>query len=500
MLCVPVASESRTLVKADLLNASRAADIIELCLDRFTHRPDVAELLATVRKPVIVSCRRRREGGHWRHSEDQRIEQLRDALAAEPAFIELELDIAAQFPRSSKTKRLVSINSPFRALTGLPDLLRKAVDAGADVVKIVWPGVLLDSLQPVLAELLQGSPIPLVGIPIGHAACAFAVLARKCGAPWVYAALERGGETHDGLPLVRELDELYRIRAVDHETRLVGVVGFGTVRDRTLRVFNAACQDLALNLRCLPLEIGPVDSLRAQLDQLHISAIMVTPGLGDYLLPVVEVPEPAVAFGQHVDLLLRKKDGWHGYNVLWRSALRMLERTLKRQGPAPRDLQDTQNVILGCGRIARSLLFGLRQLKATAVLSSPQVSDEVSFCPHCGEALSAPLSPVEGDVRHVPFADVATLRPDVLIATEPGLELGFRPNTLNPLILQPEMVVVDVTSLAHDSDLIIEARDRGSFVVRSAYIFAEHLATQFKAVTQVDLPDRAFRDVLGFEE
>lgn len=503
MLCVPVASESRTLVKADLLNASRVADLIEVCLDRFAFRPDIRELVTAVRKPLIISCRRRREGGEWRHSEEQRLELLREAFAAEPAVIELELDIAAQFPPTGKTKRLVSINSPYKALSDLPGLLQQAAAVGADYVKLVWPGVLLDSLQPVLAEMLKGPSPPIVGIPLGHAARAFAVLARKCGAPWIYAALERGTPLDEGLPLVRELDDLYRIRAVDHETQLVGLVGFGRVSEFTLWALNEAFQDLALNLRCIPLEIGPVDGLREMLDELHISAVVVTPALGDYLMPLVEVPEPAVALGQHVDLLLRKKEGWHGYNLLWRSALKILEWTLKRQGAAPRSLEDTQNVILGHGRIAQSLLFGLLQYKATATLASAQCSDTVSFCPHCGEAITsnpAPSDqPFEVKARQIPLAEVAAARPDVLIATPPTLELGFASDSLNPLCLQPELIVLDLTSFVADTDLICEARQRGAFVIRPRYVFAQYLASLFHAITQLDFPDRVYYDALNLE-
>jgi 3-dehydroquinate dehydratase/shikimate dehydrogenase len=427
---------------------------------------------------------------------------LQEALVAEPAVIELELDVAAKFPRSQKTKRLISINSPFRAITELPSLLEKAANVGADYVKLVWPGVLLDSMEPVLTEMLKGPKPPIVGIPIGHAARAFAVLARKCGAPWVYAALENGMETHEGMPLVRELDDVYRIRAVDHDTKLVGIIGFGTVRDRTLQVFNVGCQDLALNVRCIPLEIGPVESLKTMLDALHISGVMVTPNLGDYLLPVIDHLEPAVALGQHVDLLLRKKDGWYGYNILWRSALKMLERTMRRQAP-PRSLEDTNNLILGAGRVARSMLFGLKQLKSTGAIASPNLTDEVSFCPHCGEALTAadPVAELAKSIeaRYVPFADVVSTRPDVLIVTEPGLELGFKPTALNPLFLQPELFVLDITNLVTDSDLVIEARDRGCTVVRPRYVLAEHLTTQFKAITQQELPDSAYRQAMGLD-
>lgn len=503
MICIPVLSESRTLAKADLVNAARLGDIVELCLDRFAMQPDVADLVSVAKKPVLVSCRRRKDGGGWDRSEEDRLALLQEALAARPAYIELELDVAARFPKTPSTQRVVSVNSPFRAIPDLPGTIQKAIDAGADVVKLVWPGLLVDSLEPVLDAIVRAQRVPIVGQPIGPAARAFAVLARKYGAHWIYAALERGMETFAGTPLYRDLDEIFGVAQVDAETKLVGAIGFGVVRDRTLRAFNAGFRQLGLNVCCLPLEIGSVETLRPQLDQLQLDALIVTPNLGDYLLPLVEHPEPAVALGQHVDLLLRKKDGWHGYNVLWRSALKVLERTLKRQGPEPQSLERTNNLVLGAGRLARTILFGIRQLKGTSAIASPSVSAEVAFCPSCGEALSG--SDVVGDVaqstqsRAVPFAELARTRPDVLIVTEPAINLGFTPSTLNPLFLEPPLTVLDVTSFDGESDLISEARARGCTVVRPAYILGEHIAAQFRAIAGEDLPDAAYQQAIGME-
>jgi 3-dehydroquinate dehydratase/shikimate dehydrogenase len=500
MICVPIAPESRTLARADLLNAARVADLVELGLDRFLNPPDVASLIAGVGKPVIVSCRRKKDGGHFVGKEEDRLALLREAIAADPAFIELELDIAARLPRTGKARRIVSINRPFRAITDAQEQVEKAASAGADVVKFVWPGVLLDSLEPVLTAMQKATRLKIVGVPIGSAGRAFPVLARRLGAPWVYAALERGMETHDGLPSLTELDELYDIRHVNGETKLTGAAGFGVVRERTLRAFNAGFRELGVNGRCLPLEIGPVESLAALLDQLEIAALVVSPGMGDYLFGMVQYPEPAVALGHHVDLLLRKPDGWHGYNVLWRSVLKVIERTLKRSGHEPKNVEQANNLILGAGRSARTMLFGLRQLKATGAITVPGGRDEVAFCPHCGEAQDTSSTTIDLakslDARHVSFADVLSTRPDVLIVTDPAVELGFQPNTLNPMFLQAPLVVADVTTLFHESDILIEARDRGCTVVRPRYVLGEHLAAQFKAVAGEELPDAAFQQTL----
>ena len=505
MICVIIAPESRTLGRADLLNASREADLIELCLDRFVSRPDIPELISGLEKPVIVSCRRQKDGGAFKGTEEERLQLLREALAAEPAFIELELDIASRLPQVAKTRRVVSVNRPFQALTDLPALQQQADDVGADVLKLVWPGLLIDSLEPVLSAMAAKPEMPIVGLPIGFGGSAFSLFAKRLGAPWVYASLEQGMETHDGLPSLNLLRDRYLLSGMNAQTRMVGIAGYGGVRDRTLAAFNAAFQELNLNCRCVPLEIGPVASLPELLDKFDVSAVVVAPSQGQQLLAMGTHPEPAVALGQHLDLLLRKKDGWHGYNVLWRSVLKVVERTLRRQRRDALSLEKTSNVILGNGRIAQTLRFGLRQLKGTSILALPEIRTAVDFCPHCGEALDDPTGDsletiVPGDLQAeppVPYSELPAKRPDVLFLTEPTVELGFGPNCLNPLLLQPPLVVVDACNLLWEGELLTEARARGCHVVRPLYILGEHLAVQFKALTGHDLPDAAFQQAIS---
>src|SRR5262245_57212367 len=99
MICITVAPQSRTLAKADLLNASRMGDIVELCLDSFVKDPDVKDLIEGIPKPILVSCRRPQDGGEWRGTEEERLMMLRQAIVAGPAYVELDLDIAGRIPR-----------------------------------------------------------------------------------------------------------------------------------------------------------------------------------------------------------------------------------------------------------------------------------------------------------------------------------------------------------------------------------------------------------------
>src|SRR5947208_3603037 len=127
MLCISVAPESRKLAKADIVNAAGQCGLIELCVDHFLKEPDIADLVQSATKPLIVSCRRPQDGGKFDGTEAERMQLLRQAIVAGPEYAELDIDAAAKVPRFGKTKRVVSITS----LEGPPDDVDAVYDQAA---------------------------------------------------------------------------------------------------------------------------------------------------------------------------------------------------------------------------------------------------------------------------------------------------------------------------------------------------------------------------------
>ena len=101
--------------------------------------------------------------------------------------------------------------------------------------------------------------------------------------------------------------------------------------------------------------------------------------------------------------------------------------------------------------------------------------------------------------RYWPFSNISETSPDVVVVTDPALELGYGRYELNPTWLRPPMTIVDVTRFPEESDLLTEARERGCTIVRPSYIFAQLLSDQFKAVTGQELPTNMFYEALGLQ-
>ncbi len=476
MICITVTPSSRTLAKADLLNAARYGDIIELCLDHFLNEPDVKDLITAVDKPMIVSCRRQADGGKWQGTEEQRKMLLRQAIVAGPAYVELDLEIAPGIPRFGNTKRVISFTRLDRPESNIEAVFREAAGAHADVVKFAWPTPTLDAAWPLLAAVSQKRQLPIVGMGMGRPELTFSLLGLKYGSPWIYAALEQGMEAYPGQATIFELKDVYHCDDITSKTTFVAVAGFGESQTVTTRVLNAGFRLIGANVRCLPLELGELGNLKKMLDVLKIRAIFIQGRSGETFLNLADQIDPQDKGCRYVNLLLKREDGWHGYNTLWRSALKSLESALGTEG---RSLNRQNVLIVGSGGTAESMVQAVSQRGGPVSICGPddKAAQQIAIRKNC---------------RFVPFQNLYETLADTVILADSSIQAGNGRHQLNPSLFRSTMTVVDVSDLPIETPMLNEARDRNAKVLSSAALYLDQLNTQFQAITGKKLPDQAF--------
>lgn len=480
MICISVTPESRQLAKVDLFNAAGQCDLIELCLDRLLKEPDVKDLIEGAKKPILISCRRQEEGGHFKGTEDERMMLLRQAILANPAYVELDLDTARKIPRFGKVQRVISYTSLDRPLgSNIEEIFDEAVAAKADVIKFTWPTQTLEAAWPLLAAVSQKRALPVVGLGLGRCGLTFSLLGRKYGSPWIYAALEKGMEAFPGQPSVGDLDNLYRWREVGPKTRFIGVVGFNETELATVKVLNAAFDQLDMNTRCLPFDVKSTDQLGKMLDILKVPAVIATPTYGRSLLSLVQKMDDVTKQAQYADLLLKQPDGWQGFNLIGRVALKVLEAKLGKQSADDHPLDRRNAMIVGAGGLAQALAVGIHKRKGL-----------VSVC--AGDDAESQKLAAATESRFVPSAKLYDTLVDLVLVTTTNLDHGAKKTPINPSLLKPGQAFVDLTDPPGESPLCQEARDRGCKVVEPADVFAEYVGQIFKSLTGQDLPQEAF--------
>ena len=475
MICISVTPTSRTLAPADMLNASRKCDMIELCLDHFIIEPNVAELIRLVDKPVLVSCRREQDGGKWKGNETQRMTLLREAIVAGPAYVELDLDMAGNIPRFGKTKRVIAWTNLNRPLLKIDDIFAECCKAKADVVKFTWLTQDVDGAWPLLAAVTQPREVPIVGIGYGRSGVTFSLLGRKYGSPWIYAALERGMEAFADQATVWQLQGDYRCGEIDAKTRFVGIIGQGDGENIAARVFNTAFSAMEKPIRCLPLLPGDLSKFPKMLEKMKINGLIVDPAYDGDLTPLAASRDEFATASNKIDVLKQEANGWKGVCTTFAA--------VDKAGAALTGSPDWSSrgsvTVIGSSPMARGAAMFFSQ-KGTAVsLAGP--SDNAA----------AVIARAIG-VRHVAWNAAHDLRTDTLVLADLGMQCGLAKGQVNPMIIREKMTVVDLTVGLRGSAFADEAQARGARYIDPTSVFAINLNLQFQQLTGRELPADAF--------
>jgi 3-dehydroquinate dehydratase type I len=204
-ICAVIISES------DLEAAKKAeplVDLFEVRIDLIgTEWQAVAKQL---KKPWLATNRTASEGGRWQSDEASRVSELLKSLALRPALVDIELQtdnvkaIAARIKEHAKC--LVSYHNWERMppLSELVEIVRRELDAGADICKIA---AMVRSFEDnvTLLELVDKFPdTSLIVSGMGPLGMVGRILCPLLGGYLIYASGGEGKESSAGqIPAVQ---------------------------------------------------------------------------------------------------------------------------------------------------------------------------------------------------------------------------------------------------------------------------------------------------------
>jgi 3-dehydroquinate dehydratase/shikimate dehydrogenase len=232
----------------------RGAELVELRLDWLSHSPDLGRLLAERPTPVVVTCRRPRDKGLWKQSEEHRRILLRSAVVGGAEYVDLEEDVATVIPRYGKTKRIISYHNFDKTPSNLEEIHSRLSKLDADVVKIVTmansPG---DNIR--ILRLVQGAKVPTVGFCMGEFGIPSRILTGRYGAPFTYATFHKERTMAPGQLSFEEMRDIYRYDTIDARTDIYGVVADPVAHSMSPLIHNAAFGAAGLNCVYLPFRV-----------------------------------------------------------------------------------------------------------------------------------------------------------------------------------------------------------------------------------------------------
>lgn len=459
MMSAPLIVETVTgRTMADLLAARDAADVgdmVELRLDG-VEGLDVRRALDGRRRPAVVTCRPRWEGGQYDGTEDTRREVLRRAIEAGAEYVDVEWKAGFDDVIALAPARVVVSSHDFSGVP--PDLEARAAamrGTGAAVIKIA---ITARRLCDALALRPIAAAGPAVVIAMGDAGVTTRILASRFGSIWTYAGRAVAPGQIPGSRLVSE----FRVRDIGSRTAIYGVVGNNVAHSLSPVMHNAAFAASGIDAVYVPLLASDVDDCLAFANALDIRGVSVTI---PYKVDALAASSSADALTRRVgaaNTLRRATDGrgWDATNTDVGGFLDALRAVY------PMNLSGTRVAVLGAGGAVRAVVAGLVDAGAEVTVFARRAEQARQVVADCGGTVGEGTTPAAGSW-------------DVLVNGTPLGGPGHREASPWPGGRFDGRLVYDLTYGASEPPLLREARAAGCQVLDGLPMLVAQAERQF---------------------
>ena len=486
ILCVTVGrGRHRHLIAEYNHLAEQGCQLVELRLDFLVTPPNLKRLIAERPCPVIITCRREKDGGRWAKSEEDRLMLLRQAIVAGVEYVDLEEDIAAGIPRFGKTKRIISYHNFQETPEDLNHLHARLSSLNADVVKIATMAHSPhDNLR--LMRLMRASRVPTVAFCMGEFGQASRILAGKFGAPFTYSTFHAERTMAPGQLSYQQMKETYRYEKIDYQTEVYGVIADPIAHSLSPHIHNAAFDALNLNKVYAPFRVRPEDLTQFMHDcrELGIRGISITIPHKEEILQYATKFDNATQEIGACNTMVWESDDRKGYNTDYRAAMDCLDDVFGGSEKDGSELKGKHALVLGAGGVARAIVVGLSRRGADITIASrtPERADDLAtFCK--GKSIAWGL-------RHSVKCDL------VVNCTPIGMHPNLDDTPFDASHLKKELVVFDTVYNPEQTLLLKQAREAGCRVITGVDMFIGQAALQFKLFTGREAPTELMRQVI----
>lgn len=245
MICVPVMAESNREAVRLMKRGFSSADMVELRIDRI-RRPDLSLLVEGREGPLLVTNRRKEEGGFFEGSEKDRMKLLARAVTLGADYLDVEAStgkrwiglLGAEILSRGAATRMIISHHDFQKTPSWNGLVRK-LDAcrayGAYAVKIVTFAKSVEDnlrlMRLIPRSLSQGQPI--IAFCMGSRGRVSRLLAPLLGSFLTYASLRKGAESAPGQWTVAEMRKIMSLLGVqDSRSARPPLAGKSAIRPR----------------------------------------------------------------------------------------------------------------------------------------------------------------------------------------------------------------------------------------------------------------------------
>jgi 3-dehydroquinate dehydratase / shikimate dehydrogenase len=500
-ICVPVCEQRAGELAQRVADAAGIAELIELRLDCL---PSVElnmalrhldELQRVSLRPLILTLRPAEEGGAREIDTLIRLAfWVENFLYNEQyeGFADIECDLLLMIQQSEDERwkkldwtRVICSHHDF---TGMPDVLEKTYERMASTpARIFKIAVRADDVTdciPVfhLLERARREGRDLVAIAMGPHGVATRILGPSRGAFLTYAPLDDALATAPGQMSATALNDLYRIRRINDETEIMGLMGSPVAHSVSPQMHNAAFAARRINAVYIPFEVREAEAFirrmvhpRTRELDWRLRGLSVTAPHKNAVMKLLDHLEPPARETGAVNTIVVEEDRLVGYNTDASAFLSPLKNRNDQLGGA-------RCALIGAGGAARSILWALQKECAAVTMYARNVDAARPLA----ERFGAGCASLE-DARFSGF--------DLVINATPLGTRGRHENEtpVTAAQFQGARCAYDLVYNPPETPFMREARAAGCETIGGLMMLVAQAAAQFKLWSGEDAP----LDVMG---
>jgi 3-dehydroquinate dehydratase/shikimate dehydrogenase len=465
-------------------------DLAELRVDclEADEKFHVREFPAMAGLPVILTVRRKCDGGRFEEGEGVRLVILAKGLAyasTDPrknfAYVDLESDLHAPAIEEAARTFGTRIIRSAHVMNGLPpslDLAWKELTRDSnEIPKLsVMPRNASEAAR-FASFFLTMPPGPRIPVAMGEYGFFSRILVKRLGGTFGYASVVGGEKGAPGQVTPDELEYVYGFRQLKGDEAVYGLVGNPVAGSQSPILHNSGFRTIGAHSIYVPCRADSPEDFFELADALSIKGASVTVPFKERIVPhLVDASTDVRAIGA-CNTIARGKGGWCGWNTDsdgFESAI--LEFSHRKS------LHGLKVAVIGAGGIARAIAHSLHRLGAKACVVNRTMTKAKKLAERYGFEWSSM------DENAVRLLD--RYRDLIVQATPVGMEGGPQGDPLEWYEFSGREIVYDAVYKPAETVLLRRARAAGCKVTNGLQMLIRQAAGQFESFTGHQYPEK----------
>ncbi len=482
LLCLCLTGKTMEENLSLLAEHGRYADILELRVDGLKpeERTRAGRLLSATPLPVILTVRRKREGGWFEGGEADRASLLTRLAVEGFAYLDIEEDFFSasveEAARDGGCRIIRSLYDTEKVPEDLFARLSKLARGPSEIPKAAVTPRTTEEFSRLLEVFSGTRGMRKILLGMGEYGFATRVLASRLGSLLCYSSAP-GMHAAPGHVDPRTLVERYRFRRIGPQTSVYGVVGNPIMHSGSPLIHNAGFDALGMDAVYVPFLADDAAAFLGAADGLGVKGLSVTVPFKQAVLPLCANDVIAARVGA-CNTLIRAEaigGGWAGTNTDVEGFLDPLRERFG--GSIPANLKAS---VIGAGGAARAAVFALTKEGAEVLVlnRSPARARELAgdFRAHW-----APLD--ETGIRAM-----RDYRDLLVQTTVVGMEPKSEDDPLPGYVFQGRETVFDIVYNPPMTRFLARAKEAGCAIVTGRRMLLAQAFAQFKLFTGADYP------------